>query len=59
MANVLIDRYLTQWDVREHHKITLELSPERAYQAVKDLDLGRSLLIRFLFTVEACHTRTR
>jgi hypothetical protein len=48
---MLIDKYMAKWDIHERHEITIHTSPEQAYQAVKDLDLGRSLLTRFLFTV--------
>ncbi len=51
MANVLIDQYLPNWDVHELHEIKILIPPVQAYRAVKDLDLGRSLLIRILFTI--------
>jgi hypothetical protein len=47
----MIDRYLPRWDVGEHHEITIRITPKQTYQAVKDLDLGRSRLIRLLFTL--------
>jgi hypothetical protein len=51
VANVLIDRYLPRWDVRERHEMAIQTPPEQAYRAVTDLDLGRSRLIRILFTI--------
>jgi hypothetical protein len=52
VANVLIDRYLPKWDVRERHEMAIQTSPEQAYRAVTDLDLGRSRLNRILFTIK-------
>ena len=48
---MLIDKYLPKWDVSEYHQISIDLPPQQAYQAVKALDLGRSRLIRVLFTL--------
>jgi hypothetical protein len=47
----LIDKHLAEWDVCEYHEITLQVPPDRAYQALKKVDLGRSWLIRTLFTL--------
>jgi len=55
---VLIDKYLPQWDVREHHEVTIQLLPEEAYRAVKALDFGRSRLIRVLFAVRGMPRKT-
>jgi len=46
---VLIDRFLPRWDVREHHEIKIQTAPEEAFQAIMNLDLGRSRIIRILF----------
>ena len=46
---MLIDRFLPRWDVREHHEIKIQTAPEEAFQAIKNLDLGRSRVIRMLF----------
>lgn len=48
---MLLDDFLPQWDVRERHEVLVPLPPDLAYQAVKELDLSRSLLIRLLFSL--------
>lgn len=48
---MLLDDFLPQWDVRERHEVLVPLPPDLAYQAVKELDLSRSLLIRMLFSL--------
>jgi hypothetical protein len=44
----LLDRYLPKYDVREHHSIYVDASPERAYDAVLNAPLGSSLIVRAL-----------
>lgn len=48
---MLLDDFLPQWDVRERHEVLVPLPPERAYQAIKELDLSRSRLISLLFAL--------
>jgi hypothetical protein len=48
---VLLDDFLPRWDIRERHEVLVPLPPERAYQAIKELDLSRSRLIRLLFAL--------
>lgn len=48
---MLLDAFLSQWDVRERHEILVPLTPESTYQAIKDLDLSHSRLIRTLFAL--------
>lgn len=48
---MLIDDFLPDFDVSERHEISVEAHPDRAYAAVKDLDLGRSRGIRALFAL--------
>jgi hypothetical protein len=42
---MLIDRFLPKYDVVEHHETTVDASGERAYRAVKELDLARSPVV--------------
>ncbi len=46
---MLIEGLLPIYDVREHHAIVLRADPRRAYRAVTEVDLSRSLVIRMLF----------
>jgi hypothetical protein len=50
-ALVLLNDFLPEWDVDERHEVLAPIPPDRAYQAVKELDLSRSRLIRTLFAV--------
>jgi hypothetical protein len=42
---VLIDRFLPDYDVVEHHETVVDAPPDRAYRAVKDFDLARSPVV--------------
>jgi hypothetical protein len=42
---MLIDRFLPKYDVVEHHETTVDAPVERAYRAVKELDLARSPVV--------------
>jgi len=42
---VLIDRFLPDYDVVEHHQIDVDAPVDRAYRAVKELDLARSPVV--------------
>ena len=46
---MLIDRFVPRFDVQERHRITIAASPERVWAALHELDLGRSLTVRWLF----------
>jgi hypothetical protein len=46
---MLLDEFLPQWDVRQHHATLVRATPEEVYRAVRRLDLGRSGLNRWLF----------
>jgi hypothetical protein len=48
---VLIDDFLPEFDVVERHRIRVRASAERAYEAVRALDLGRSPVVMALFAV--------
>ena len=42
---MLIDEFLPHYDVVEHHQIDVEAPVDRAYRAVKELDLARSPIV--------------
>lgn len=42
---MLIDRFLPDYDVVEHHEVDVDAAADRAYQAVKELDLARSPVV--------------
>jgi hypothetical protein len=46
---VLIDRFMPEFDISEHHLLRIEASPERAFDAARGVDLARSKTIRALF----------
>jgi hypothetical protein len=48
---VLIDSYLSSYDVIEHHETVVNAPSERAFEAVRDLDLARSPVIVALFAM--------
>jgi hypothetical protein len=55
---VLIDRFIPRFDHVERHRVHVQSTPERAYAALRGVDLGRSGLIRLLFGVRGIR-RTR
>jgi hypothetical protein len=56
---VLIDDFLPEFDVVERHRIRVRASAERAYEAVRALDLGRSPVVMALFAVRGLLRRGR
>jgi hypothetical protein len=42
---VLIDRFLPDYDVVEHHAVDIDAPVDEAYRAVKELDLARSPVV--------------
>ena len=42
---MLIDEFLPHYDVVEHHQIDVDAPVDRAYRAVKELDLARSPIV--------------
>jgi hypothetical protein len=42
---VLIDRFLPDYDVIEHHAVDVDAPVDEAYRAVKELDLARSPIV--------------
>ena len=45
---MLIDRFMPEFDVSEHHLIRVEAAAGRAYEATRQVDLNRSVVIRGL-----------
>jgi hypothetical protein len=48
---VLIDRFLPDYDVVEHHEMPVDAPVWRTYRAVKDLDLARSPIVLALLAL--------
>ena len=48
---MLIDEFMPSFDVAERHGIVVRAPAERAYAAIRSVDLSRSLLIRSLFAL--------
>ena len=56
---MLIDRFLPEYDVVEHHEVDVDAPANRAYEAVKDLDLARSpVVLALLFARGVPHLFT-
>jgi hypothetical protein len=53
---VLIDRFLPEYDVIEHHEVQVDAPGETTYRAVKDLDLARSPVVLALLAVRGLPT---
>jgi hypothetical protein len=53
---VLIDRFLPEYDVVEHHEVQVDAPGETTYRAVKDLDLARSPVVLALLAVRGLPT---
>ena len=45
----MIDRFLPTYEVRKHHQVIVNAEPARAYRALREVDLSRSVIIRLLF----------
>jgi hypothetical protein len=54
---MLIDKYLPAFEVREHHEVLVRAEVERAYAALRALDLMRSRLVRLLFAIRTLPER--
>lgn len=47
----LIDRFLVDFDVREHHSIVVAAQPQDVYKVVRSLNLARPLPVLVLFAI--------
>ena len=50
-VNLLIDKYLPNYDVRDHHETIVTAEPADAYQVLRSMDFYGSPLIRTLFAI--------
>ena len=48
---MLIDQFLPDYDVIEHHEVDVDAPVDEAYQAVRNFDLGRSPVVLLLLFV--------
>jgi hypothetical protein len=55
----LLDACLPRWDVRDRHEATVRADRERAWAALRALDLERPLLVRALFFLRTLPERLR
>jgi hypothetical protein len=53
---LLIDRFLPEYDVVEHHEVQVDARIESTYRAVKDIDLARSRIVLALLAVRGLPT---
>ena len=53
-----LDRFLGRWDFAEYHSIEVDAPPERVDAQVRDLDLGRSRVVRLLFRLRGMPARS-
>jgi hypothetical protein len=56
---VLIDEFLPRYDVREHHRIQIQASPQQVYAAIRTTDLFSSAITRSLFFLRGLAGRLR
>lgn len=59
MVGLLIDDFLPAYDVATRHRIEVEARRERVWQAVRELDLGQSRLIRTFFRIRGLGRRCK
>jgi hypothetical protein len=55
----LLDACLPRWDVRDRHEATVRADRERAWAALRALDLERPLVVRTLFFLRTLPERLR
>ena len=48
---MLLDEFLPEYDVVSRYGVDVAAAPERTYAALREVDLGDSLLVRTLFTL--------
>lgn len=54
---MMIDQFLPVYDTSEQHQVIVNAEAPRAYQAVRELDLSRSVVIRMLFAIRGLPRR--
>lgn len=55
----LIDEYLPAFDVSDYRETRVRADPDRAYAALRSLDINRSRIVRMLFAIRALPARLR
>src|SRR5687767_13033049 len=55
----LIDEYLPVFDVSDYRETRVRADPDRAYAALRSLDINRSRIVRMLFAIRALPARLR
>jgi len=53
----LIDKYLPVFDVSDYREARVRAEPDRAYAALRSLDINRSWIVRMLFAIRALPAR--
>jgi hypothetical protein len=56
---MLIDKYLPTAEFHDYHEARVQAEPERAYTALRDLDMMKSPMIRALFALRTIPSRSR
>ena len=56
-SQMLIDRYLPTYDVRDYHEKQVAASANSAYTALRSIDLNRSWVVRALFMIRSLPSR--
>ena len=55
----LIENYLPAFDVSDYRETRVRADPDRAYAALRSLDINRSRIVRMLFAIRALPARVR
>lgn len=56
---MLIDKYMPSFDAGDRHETVVAADPEEAYAALRDLDLYRSRIVRWIFAIRTIPSRLR
>ena len=56
---MLIDKYLSTAEFRDYHEARVAAEPERAYAALRELDVMKSTVVRTLFAIRTIPSRFR
>src|SRR5687768_4437315 len=54
---MLTEKYLPNFDLREYHELAVRSEPERAYAALRSVDINRSRLVRTIFALRTLPSR--
>jgi len=53
MSDSLLDKYAPSWDKREYHERSVRAAADRAWPALRSVDLTRSRLVRAIFAARS------